>query len=380
MFKYFKKEKKIDNLYNLALSIISIIICVNFIKGNLQIDGTITIMGQNPNLFSIVFIVLSVIIIIFSSLFIIEDQTNKEIINNQYRHLIIKISKIVSLLIIFLLVLDVVVLGVVRSLDAAGSMERYPSGQAFSLQLAYLFVKYVPMILKGIETTLVISLLGTLLGLVIAALLVVFRTQKIDSKDNVFVTFLKKIGLWFTKVYVTIIRGNTYDCPSNDLLSYLMRDVFAAFGMSVQEINATWTPFRAGLFTVTINTTAYLIEVLRGGIQSVDKGQIEAGRSLGFSNFKTYLFITFPQALKNSMPSIGNEFIVNIKDTAVLTLIQVVDLFSVTKTIAGNHYAYVPAYLIAAIIYLVLTYTTSKILIRIEKRMDVQAKEITSSN
>jgi putative lysine transport system permease protein len=379
MFKYFKKEKKIDNLYNLALSIISIIICVNFIKGNLQIDGTITIMGQNPNLFSIVFIVLSVIIIIFSSLFIIEDQTNKEIINNQYRHLMIKISKIVSLLIIFLLVLDIVVLGVVRSLDAAGSMERYPSGQAFSLQLAYLFVKYVPMILKGIETTLVISLLGTLLGLVIAALLVVFRTQKIDSKDNVFVTFLKKIGLWFTKVYVAIIRGTPMIVQAM-IFFYLMRDVFAAFGMSVQEINATWTPFRAGLFTVTINTTAYLIEVLRGGIQSVDKGQIEAGRSLGFSNFKTYLFITFPQALKNSMPSIGNEFIVNIKDTAVLTLIQVVDLFSVTKTIAGNHYAYVPAYLIAAIIYLVLTYTTSKILIRIEKRMDVQAKEITSSN
>jgi len=379
MFKYFKKEKKIDNLYNLALSIISIIICVNFIKGNLQIDGTITIMGQNPNLFSIVFIVLSVIIIIFSSLFIIEDQTNKEIINNQYRHLMIKISKIVSLLIIFLLVLDIVVLGVVRSLDAAGSLERYPSGQAFSLQLAYLFIKYVPMILKGIETTLVISLLGTLLGLVIAALLVVFRTQKIDSKDNVFVTFLKKIGLWFTKVYVTIIRGTPMIVQAM-IFFYLMRDVFAAFGMSVQEINATWTPFRAGLFTVTINTTAYLIEVLRGGIQSVDKGQIEAGRSLGFSNFKTYLFITFPQALKNSMPSIGNEFIVNIKDTAVLTLIQVVDLFSVTKTIAGNHYAYVPAYLIAAIIYLVLTYTTSKILIRIEKRMDVQAKEITSSN
>ena len=87
----------------------------------------------------------------------------------------------------------------------------------------------------------------------------------------------------------------------------------------------------AGLFTVSVNTAAYLTEVLRGGIQSVDKGQLEAARAIGMNQRKAMFLVVIPQALKNSFASIGNELIVNIKDTAVLNIIAVVDLFTVTK-------------------------------------------------
>ena len=143
-----------------------------------------------------------------------------------------------------------------------------------------------------------------------------------------------------------------------------------------------WTPFRAGLFTVSVNTTAYLTEVLRGGINAVDKGQKEAAEALGLSKFRTMVHIIFPQAIKNSLPSIGNEFIINIKDTSVLTLIGVLDLFSVAnKDILGLFSAKsLEAYLIIAVYYLILTYLTSKLLQYFEKKMNMPVKGITSSN
>jgi putative lysine transport system permease protein len=221
--------------------------------------------------------------------------------------------------------------------------------------------------------------MGTIIGLGLAIFMVILRTQDIDKRDTDLIQFGKKLGLIFVKTYVTIIRGTPMIVQAM-IFFYLMREVFFSVGFSIAQVNAFWTPFLAGLFTVSVNTTAYLVEVLRGGIIGVDKGQIEAGRSLGFSTFKTYLLITFPQALRNSMPAIGNEFIVNIKDTAVLTLIQVVDLFAVTRTIAGNHFSFVEAFIISAIIYLLLTYGTSKILASIENKLEIKSKEIVSSN
>ena len=138
----------------------------------------------------------------------------------------------------------------------------------------------------------------------------------------------------------------------------------------------------ASLITVSINTGAYLTEVIRNGIQSIDKGQMEASRALGMSQSKAMFYVIFPQALKNSFASIGNEFIINIKDTSVLTLIGVLDLFSVSKldilgTFSGKS---LEAYLIVAVYYLVLTYLTSKLLQYFEKKMNMPVKGITSSN
>jgi putative lysine transport system permease protein len=300
-------------------------------------------------------------------------------LSDEVKNKIMIILKIIMIFTVSLLVIDLIILGIARAYVIGATVERYPANATFIVKMMYLFNRYSNLIFTGIQATLFLSLMGTLIGLGLAIFMVILRTQAIEKRDNDLIQFGKKLGLIFVKTYVTIIRGTPMIVQAM-IFFYLMREVFFSMGFSVAQVNAFWTPFLAGLFTVSVNTTAYLVEVLRGGIIGVDKGQIEAGRSLGFSSFKTYLLITFPQALRNSMPAIGNEFIVNIKDTAVLTLIQVVDLFAVTRTIAGNHFSFVEAFIISAIIYLILTYGTSKILAVIEGKLGVNPKEIVSSN
>lgn len=224
------------------------------------------------------------------------------------------------------------------------------------------------LLLSGVFITLQLSLIGTLIGFMIALVFSALRIQTPQPNDRFLIKTLKIIGSSFVKVYVTIFRGTPMIVQA------------VIFYYSFYQIGIYWTPFQAGLFTVSLNTAAYLTEVLRGGIHSVDKGQNEAARSIGLSGVQTFIFIIFPQAIKNAFASIGNEFIVNIKDTAVLSTIMVVDLFAVANRAAGRYYLFVEAMLIAAAIYLALTYATSKILILIEKRMQIETKEIVSSN
>ena len=139
-------------------------------------------------------------------------------------------------------------------------------------------------------------------------------------------------------------------------------------------------PFYCGLFVVTINTAAYIAEIIRGGIQSVDDGQSEAAYALGLTHIQTMVYVIIPQAIKNSLPAIGNEFVINIKDTAVLSVIGIFELFNQGRKITGMHYRQLEVYLIVALIYLFLTYSISTLLKTIERKMDLQVVEITSSN
>jgi putative lysine transport system permease protein len=224
------------------------------------------------------------------------------------------------------------------------------------------------LFLRGILTTIELAFLGTLIGFLIALGLCIMRIQTVNPNDSRFNKILKRISSGFVKTYVTIFRGTP------------MMVQAIIFYYSFYEIGIRWSPFEAGLFTISLNTAAYLAEVLRGGIESVDHGQYEAARSIGMSGIKSYIFVVFPQAIKNSFASIGNELIVNIKDSSVLSLIAVVDLFNIADRAAGKYYWFVESMLIAAAIYLVLTYVTSKILFVIEKKMDIQTKDIVSSN
>lgn len=224
------------------------------------------------------------------------------------------------------------------------------------------------LFLRGIMTTIELAFLGTFIGFLIALVLCIMRIQTVNPNDSRFTKILKKISSGFVKVYVTVFRGTP------------MMVQAIIFYYSFYEIGIRWSPFEAGLFTISLNTAAYLAEVLRGGIESVDRGQYEAARSIGMSGIKSYIFVVFPQAIKNSFASIGNELIVNIKDSSVLSLIAVVDLFNIADRAAGKYYWFVESMLIAAAIYLVLTYVTAKILFVIEKKMDIQTKDIVSSN
>ena len=138
-----------------------------------------------------------------------------------------------------------------------------------------------------------------------------------------------------------------------------------------------WTPLVAGLTVVTLNTTAYIAEVIRSGINGIDKGQMEAARSLGFSRRDAMFLIVFPQAIKHSLPSIANEFIVNLKDTAVLSVIGVFDLFRATSSATSSNFRIVEGFFIAAIIYLILTYITGKVV----QKLDVllEKKEVKAN-
>lgn len=231
-----------------------------------------------------------------------------------------------------------------------------------------IFSEYSILLLKGVGVTLLLSIVGTLVGLVFAFLFSIIRVQTVNPYDSKFVKVMKRIGVGFVKTYVTIIRGTPM----------IVQAVIFYYGFS--QIGIRWSPLVAGLFTVSINTAAYLTEVLRGGIQSVDKGQLEAARSIGMSQRKAMLLVVIPQALKNSFASIGNELIVNIKDTAVLNVISVVDLFTVADKAAGKTFYYMECMLLAAGIYLILTYCTSKLLMFMEKKMGAPVKEITSCN
>ena len=149
---------------------------------------------------------------------------------------------------------------------------------------------------------------------------------------------------------------------------------------AVTEINQVWSFFISGLCTVALNSTAYLTEVLRGGILAVDRGQMEAARSVGMTNWQSMVKVVFPQAVKNSIPAIGNEFIINIKDSSVLSVIGVMDLMYATKSVSGIYFRSLEIYCVAAILYLVLTWLSSLLLQWLGRKLDMPVRGIPSSN
>jgi len=229
----------------------------------------------------------------------------------------------------------------------------------------YTLIRYGKMFLEGAALTLGISLLGTIIGFILALFLATAKIIKINPQDKLQIRILKTGLNKFSHLYITVFRGT----PMIVQASFFWYG-FGLFGNALL----------CGLFVVSLNTAAYIAEIIRGGVNSIDKGQTEASLALGMSYFQTFVFIVFPQAIKNSMPAIGNEFVINIKDTAVLSVIGIFELFNQTKKITGMHYRQLEAYAIVAVIYLILTLSTTTVLKLIEKRMGMKPLELTSSN
>lgn len=131
-----------------------------------------------------------------------------------------------------------------------------------------------------------------------------------------------------------------------------------------------WTSFQAALVIISVNTGAYMAEIIRSGIQSIDNGQHEAAKSIGMTHFQSLFYIILPQAVLNSFPSIGNQLIVNIKDSSMLNVLQVTELYFQTMSIAGSNMRFIETYLISAIIYLILTSLASLLLNIIERKLN----------
>ena len=136
----------------------------------------------------------------------------------------------------------------------------------------------------------------------------------------------------------------------------------------------------AGLVVVSLNSTAYMMEVLRGGIESVDKGQMEAARSLGLSQWQAMVRVVFPQGIKFAIPGLSNELVINIKDSSVLSVIGVFDLAFAASTVAGIYYKQLNAYLVAAVFYLIMTAIASWLLGRFARRFNVKAETMGSTS
>lgn len=230
-----------------------------------------------------------------------------------------------------------------------------------------ILLNYGHMFAKGIGTTIYLSLIGTTIGFIIALFFGLIVTLKPLPTNRKHTVFFKKLGVSIIKLYITVVRGTP-------MMVQAMILYFGVYGL------LRWDPMTAGLVVVSINTTAYLTEVIRGGIESIDKGQTEGALSLGLGNFQAMFFVVLPQAVKNSMASIGNEFVINIKDTSVLSVIMIQDLFRVAQIAQSKYNQAFPPFIIAAIIYLVLTTSISAILKQMSKRLDVPNVHLPSSN
>lgn len=276
-----------------------------------------------------------------------------------------------------MLLIDRPLMHLVVIIRDSATASRMPDG--FFQSMVYMLYNGKTFFRMGVWTTVRIALLGTLIAFVLALFLVTLRIQQPDRQDSDLVRFFKSIGRNFASLYITVIRGTPMMVQAL-IFYYAGFGIFKSTGMTVTEINQVWSFFISGLMTVSLNSTAYLAEVLRGGIESIDHGQTEAARSLGMSSWQTMLKVVFPQAVKNSIPAIGNEFIINIKDSSVLSVIGCMDLMYATTTVSGIYFKALETYCIAAVFYLILTYFSSLLMKSISRKLDTTVKEIPSSN
>lgn len=217
--------------------------------------------------------------------------------------------------------------------------------------------KYWPMFLRGAGMTLLISIVGTILGFIIGLLVGIIRTVPVPERG--IKKALLKTANALLSVYIEIFRGTPM----------IVQAMVIYYG-AAQALNWDMDRFAAAILIVSVNTGAYMSEIVRGGIISIDKGQFEAAQAVGMSHLQTMINVILPQAIRNILPATGNEFVINIKDTSVLNVISVTELFFQTKSVAGNNFRYFESFFVACVLYFVMTFTVTRILRFIEKKLD----------
>lgn len=215
-----------------------------------------------------------------------------------------------------------------------------------------------PSYLRGAYMTLLIAIISTIIGALIGLFIGVMHT--IPLRKRSFKSIILKIFNFLLTVYVEIFRGTPMIVQAMVVFYGI-----ASYGYEMDR-------FVAAIVVVGLNTGAYMAEYVRGGIVSIDKGQYEAAEAIGMSHLQTMIHIVLPQVFRNILPATGNQLIMNIKDSAVLSVISVTELFFTTKSIAGANFRFAESYVITCIMYLIITFVASRILRIIEKKMDGQ--------
>lgn len=216
--------------------------------------------------------------------------------------------------------------------------------------------EYWPLFLNGTKNTLIMALTGTVIGFIIGLAIAIVRTIPESQNIHPALKALRHGVNFILNAYVEIIRGT----PMMVQALIIYYSIFVPMKMP---------PMVSAIIIISFNTGAYMAEIVRGGIISIDKGQFEGAHAIGMNHFQTMYHVVLPQAVKNIMPSIGNEFVVNIKDSSVLSIIAITELMFIGKQAGGTYAKPVPSYIICALIYFVLTFTVTRLLRLVEKKL-----------
>lgn len=228
-----------------------------------------------------------------------------------------------------------------------------------------LLERYPMFFVEGVMNTLVLAFFSVIFGTVLGTFIVMLKMSPF------------KILRFLANAYIEIIRGTplliqlTFIFYGAPMIGIVFPDV--AFIPGFQRL-------AAGIFAMSINSAAYVAEIIRAGIQAVDKGQTEAARSLGFKPNQTMQLVVLPQAIRNILPALGNEFVTVIKESSVVSLIGVAELTFRTSDIRAITYLQLEPLFIAAVIYFILTFTTTRLLGIAEQKMNNETRERKGKN
>lgn len=244
-------------------------------------------------------------------------------------------------------------------------MEAFLSGSEFGRNILKFWERFIDrggyeFLLEGLKNTALIAVLGLMLGIVVGTLI---ATVRILPKYRVFPRILDGI----CSVYVGFFRGTP-------IVVQLLLAYYVLLPLLGLNYPAVWVC----VAVFGLNSGAYVSEIMRGGIQSVDKGQLEAGRAVGLSFGTAMLRIVIPQAVKNILPTLGNEFISLIKETSVVSFVSAVDIYKAFNIIATNSYEYVVPYLAMAVVYIVIVAVISGLIKLMERRLSRSDKRAAS--
>ena len=221
-----------------------------------------------------------------------------------------------------------------------------------------IFIKYYPQLLTGVGNTVLIALTSTVAGLALGLLTGVVRTAPMSK--NPVLRALHKLLNAIIAIYVEIFRGTPM----------MVQSMVIYWGYAFATGGDTLPLIPSGILIVSINTGAYMAEIVRGGIISIDRGQFEGDMSIGMTHAQTMFKVIIPQVMRNILPSVSNEFVINIKDTSVLNVIGVTELYYFAGIIKRQNFQTFQTYFVICILYFILTFTITRLLRWVERKLD----------
>ena len=221
-----------------------------------------------------------------------------------------------------------------------------------------IFIKYYLQLLTGVGNTVLIALTSTVAGLALGLLTGVVRTAPMSK--NPILRALHKLLNAIIAIYVEIFRGTPM----------MVQSMVIYWGYAFATGGDTLPLIPSGILIVSINTGAYMAEIVRGGIISIDRGQFEGAMSIGMTHAQTMFKVIIPQVMRNILPSVSNEFVINIKDTSVLNVIGVTELYYFAGIIKRQNFQTFQTYFVICILYFILTFTITRLLRWVERKLD----------